>query len=293
MDQAVGGGADTLRMIFSWAVVERQRGNRNWYAYDLWYQRVLASGARPLIVVIGAPDWAAAKGGRGALAKVPKTRHLDRWGSFVGEVARRYPEARGLEVWNEQNFTKFWPGKVNPKRYGRVLRAAGRGARRTNPEMPVIGGGLLPSPDDDRNQMAYPKFLKRSLSVAGPRNYDGVGIHPFPFFADDYLGKVREVIRRTRRATRRAGGGNKTIWVTEVGVSTAPPDRYSLRGQARALGRIYDALARMRDVPTIIVHRFVDEPDSKGRDAGWGVTNPDGSLKPAFCALARRRGLRC
>jgi hypothetical protein len=293
--QAVAGGADTIRVSFSWAQVERDRGTLLWGGYDEMYQRILAAGARPLIVVIGAPWWAAAgkRCGPNALTKVPKASQMDRWGRFVGRVARRYPEARAIEVWNEQNFTKFWPGKLNPRKYGRVLRAAGRGARKSNPNVPVISGGLLPSLNSDRKQMAFPKFLKRSLRVAGRRNYDGAGIHPFPFFADDYLGKVRTVVRKTRRITRRAGGRKKTIWVTEVGVSTAPPDNYSLRGQARALGAIYDALARMPDVPAIIIHRFMDDPRGGTRDAGWGVISSDGSLKPAFCALARRRGLPC
>jgi polysaccharide biosynthesis protein PslG len=289
---AVAGGANTIRVPFAWALLEPSRGDRFWSGYDDMYRRILASGARPLITVMGAPCWAARRCA-GGLTNVPKSEHMDSWAKFVGDVARRYPKARGIEVWNEQNLAKFWPGKLSPRKYGRVLRAAGRGVRQANPRMPVVSGGLLPSPDDGPGQMAYPKFLKRSLKVAGRRNYDGVGIHPFPFFAKDYLAKVRQVIRKTRRITRRVGGRGKTIWVTEVGVSTAPPDNYSLRGQARALGRIYDALARMPDVAAIIVHKFMDDPRGTRREAGWGVTNPDGSPKPAFCALAKRRGRRC
>jgi hypothetical protein len=293
--QAIAGGADTIRVPFSWAPLEAKRGAMSWGGYDDVYQRILASGARPLILLIGVPCWAAAskRCSDGSFIELPDRKHLDSWGRFVGQVARRYPLARGLEIWNEQNFTKFWRGKLNPERYGRILRAAALGAGRTNPAMPIISGGLLPSPDNDRTQMAYPKFLERSLRTAGPQNYDGVGIHPFPFFADDYLGKVREVIRKTRRITRRTGGRNKELWVTEVGVSTAPPDNYSVRKQATALGRIYDALARMRDVAAIIVHRFIDDPKGSKRDKGWGVTNPDGSVKPAYCALAKRRGVPC
>jgi hypothetical protein len=289
---AVAGGANTIRVPFAWALLEPQRGNRFWMGYDDMYHRILATGARPLITVMGAPCWAAVHCA-GGLTNVPKSKHMDSWARFVGDVARRYPKARGIEVWNEQNLAKFWPAKLSARKYGRVLRAAGRGVREANPKMPVISGGLLPSPDDDPGQVAYPKFLKRSLKTAKRRNYDGVGIHPFPFFADDAVGKVRQVIRKTRRITRRAGGRGKRIWVTEVGVSTAPPDNYTLRGQARTLGRIYDALARMRDVASIIVHKFEDDPGGTRREAGWGVTNANGSPKPSFCALAKRRGRPC
>jgi hypothetical protein len=50
----------------------------------------------------------------------------------------------------------------------------------------------------------------------------------------------------------------------------------------------------MPDVPTVIVHRFLDHGGgTRNWETGLGVVSGNGSEKPAYCALAAERGLPC
>lgn len=300
VERAAASGADSARFNVSWLRVEPQPGVFRWDAYDALYERMIAMGVRPVMVLLDAPCWAHAEdpgecAGRALPATPPHPRALEAFSRFAGLVAARYPLARGIEVWNEPNFGDYWrtglggaPGAPDPARYARLLAAAHEGIERANPKMPVIAAGLLADGVGGGRGMPYARFLEQMLRAGS--SFDAVAIHPYTFFAARPASKVRAVLATVRRLLEKLGEPGTPIWVTEVGISTSGPRPATPAGQARALAAIHGTIARASDIPVAIFHRLLDDPsDPDSREAGWGVLSSTGEPKPAYCALARVR----
>ena len=165
-----------------------------------------------------------------------------------------------------------------------------------NPQMPVLFGGLAPSLENvPHEQVKYKSFLRRVYAEVGPGYWDAVAMHPFPSFqkSTHYLREIVAHLDRVRNGCVRRAPATP-IWVTEIGLSTEGLRPYSQAEQAKGLVRIYRGLARMADVPAVIVHRLIDQPRGlKTAESGWGVVRRGGGSKPAYCALAEARGERC
>jgi hypothetical protein len=299
--RAAASGADSARFNVSWSEVEPSPGAYRWELYDSLYARMLAMGMRPVLVLLDAPCWTYSDSPRTCSptarpAVPPKHYALDAWARFAGLVAKRYPQALGIEVWNEPNFRDYWrtgiggsPDLPDPARYARLLTAAHTGIKRANPAMPVVFAGLLAGGLDAANGMSYERFLRQALA-AGTR-FDAIAIHPYPFFATRPASKVERTLTSFRRLLAGLGERATPVWVTEVGVSTSGPSPATLDEQAQSLPAIHRTLVRTPRVPVAIFHRMVDNPTAPtSREAGWGVIASSGAPKPAYCTLAYARG---
>lgn len=295
LDDAAASGADTERYNVAWSDVEPEPGEWEWSNYDDLYNEALDADQQPLLVLGNAPCWAYGEpaGCSSTPAHPPDAAHAREWAEYAARVAERYPEARGIEVWNEPNLDRFWQGEpLDPGHYASLLTTAYDAIKRVDPRMPVISAGLLPAGEDGPGKLAFAEYLHRVLAISGPGHLDAVGIHPYPFFAEQPAVRVETVVSEVREVLAAAGIADKPIWVTEVGVSTTGPNPYSPDEQALALSDIYDFLAGARGIPVVLIHRFTDiEGDPAIREAGYGVTTVDGDPKPAYCALAQRRGV--
>ena len=300
--RAAAGGADITRAVISWSAVERRRDELAWDRYDALYARMSEVGIRPLWVLADAPCWAWAKrrkscrGGE-KVARPPQREHDDEWAEFAAAVAERYPETAAIQSWNEPNLVDFWKPKPNAKRAAEITAAANEAVEAVDPEVPVLFGGLAPLYETipRKREIAYDEFLRDAYEAVGRGHWDAVAMHPFPRFRnrDGFLGDILDHLDTVRAALKKSRARGTPIWVTEIGLSTAGPFPYTAEEQADGLTRIYKRLARMRDVPGIIVHRLVDVAESERAEAGWGVIRADGEPKPAYCELARLRERAC
>jgi hypothetical protein len=291
-------GADTLRYGVNWASVEPRPGNFDaLYGWNLLYQRLLSEGIHPILIVMGSPCWARPSTPCPASHPYPPdAAHEDDWARFVATIAEKYPEARGIEVWNEPNFRAFWGRKPDPAHYTRLLREAYAAVKQVNPDMPVISGGLLPIDVKPKpgKAMRWRPYLRAMYAAGAAQASDALGLHPYPD-RPKLLRSVERQIHEARDIQAANGAADQPIWVTEVGFSTSkriPGKQYlsvSRRQQARLLTHTYDLL-RDDGIPVIIVHRMMDIRSPSPWERGLGVLTRKGKRKPAYCALARARG---
>lgn len=294
VDELAAIGANVARTGLFWDAVERNPGSFDWGTFDGLYSQMLSQGIRPLWVLYSAPCWAQAKkckqGGH------PSAEHFDEFAAFAAQAAQRYPEALGLEVWNEPNYDSFWGGDADPQSYGQMVAAVAPAIHSANPEMSVVTAGLSPHINSEKDAMAYKKFLRRAYATGGPQLADAIGAHPYPnrLPNQDYLGNVRTNLFRYESVMGQNGDADKPIWVTETGISTAGKEAFSPEQQADGLARMYSQFRRIENVPVVIFHRFVDQPGSpREGERGYGVLSGDGGRKPAYCALAAVREVSC
>jgi hypothetical protein len=289
-------GSSVWRGVAEWKAIERTPGRYDFSSSDGFYCAALAAGLAPLIVITSAPAWAAEPAGPCPLrrcARPPGPAHDDDLRSFAAAVTARYPEAIGIEAWNEPNLHLFWAAP-DPARYAEVLSAIREGVASVDPSMPVLMGGLsdVPAGDPGGADVPLPAFLGAALDAGAGDRVDAFGIHLYPRVtgADGGLPPRIRGLAQARSVLAHHGEGGARIWVTEAGVPAA--GGVSRRAQARALTSLYGRLDVAPDVDAVLFHTLV-EPSALivgGRGYGW-VAQRDSAGEfrpyPVYCAFAR------
>ena len=291
-------GANVQRVTFDWRYAEPAKDHYDFAAYDEIYRAMTARGVRPLFILMFAPEWTwkgdypCTQFGQDCRFP-PGHRHDSEWSQIAGLLARRYPKAAGIEIWNEPNLASFWGPKPDAARYTTLLRLAHRAVKRANPEMQVIGGSLNNVRTAAGGDAPLGDFARAMYERGAKGAMDALSVHPYPLSATDLSLMVRNLdeIRSVKEA---AGDTETPLWVTEIGLSTTgPPEQggaLSEDSQAKGLAAIYDRLADMGDVDAVIVHTLLDRAgDAASVESGYGVLRTGLEPKPAYCALAAKR----
>jgi hypothetical protein len=291
-------GADSQRLTMPWNWAEPYPDRYALEGFDSTYRASIAKGIRPLITILFSPWWTWSRDvrcdpSRDYCPYPPDPAFYDQWREFVAIVARRYPKALGIEIWNEQNLTAFWRPLPDPGRYSELLRQAYTAVKGVDPSMPVISGGLANNDPSADGNISYIEFLRGMYQSGAKPSMDGVGIHPYnPGIHSSFLEGTLANVRGVRDSF---GDRSKPLWVTEVGLTTSGnpwPRAWSEEEQATGLALQYRALAGMTDVQGVFLHTLVEPPlDRPGSpEPGYGVVRRDFTPKPAYCAIASARG---
>jgi hypothetical protein len=297
-DLLAGSGADFVRVPISWANIQPTGPlTYNWAPIDAIHDELAAHGLKPLWVLSSAPCWAqlAPIGCRASdTAQAPNPLFYGTYGNMVVQLAKRYPDSTGIQVWNEPNIPKFWLPTPSATDYRALLKQTLSAVSANNVKVPIVFGA--PSPVEGSDAKEDPRkiptntFLSGALKGGMP-GLDAVALHPYSF--NEAGDQVAFSIKRFDQAAAVLDrvAPELPVWVTEVGFTTAGKFRVSKTEQADDLIDVYLALVK-RGVDLITVHRFFDQPDPLYIfDAGMGVVAADAKTpKPAYCALALTRG---
>jgi hypothetical protein len=178
---------------------------------------------------------------------------------------KRYPQVRAYAPWNEINH-KSQPTADHPDRaaaYYEVVRDA-------CPRCTVVAADVL-------DQEGFPRYVarfRRALTGPTPELW---GLH-------NYSDTNRFRTRGTRRMLRAVPG---EIWVTETG-GVARFGRsfpFDLERQARATAYTFKLLELSPRIRRLYLYNWTGSPAGARFDAG--VTNADGSPRPAYATLKR------
>ena len=236
----------------------------------------------------------------------PRPRELRRLATFAKDLARRYPLAAGIELWNEPNISNpFWGGEpLDPEYFVRMLSTVHRAVKGVRPAMPVIAGGIAnhgESFDDDQGYevMSLREFLAGMLDAGAQPYMDAVSFHPYLgsfSTASDALGKSEKLIEEAY-----ADAGKPTserLVATEFGASTT--DGYSQAQQRDHLVAQFEAWdTNSSSVPlsdrvdAAFVHEAVENPQPQAGNAwqsGFGLTRVKDArgrfaTKKTYCAF--------
>ena len=295
LDSLAGSGANVARTGLYWDAVQPTSFNvHGWTVFDALYQQMLARGIRPLFTLYAAPCWAQA--GACRQGAHPSPDHYDELADFAARAAQRYPQAIGIEVWNEPNYAIYWGGAPDPESYGEMLKAVVPAIKAANPSMPVVTAGLSPHINDDVDAMAYETFLRRAYATGGPQLADAIGTHPYPNrrYIEDFLGNIRvnlfRYLRRDVRVRRRGqadvGDRDRRLQRGRRGLRHPSSRLMPWRGSTTLMRRID------HEIPVVVFHRYVDQPghpsepplrtlppspphDPRVKEQGYGVINPE------------------
>jgi hypothetical protein len=269
MAQIVASGADSVRTLFSWAVMQPYpnfsavppglRGRfqdvggvpTDFSRSDQVVALAASHGATVLPVLEYAPRWDAVhvNGGSPPKATGPYARFaaalVNRYGpngSFWAQhpALPRVP-IRMWQIWNEPNFRVYWGQQPFEPGYVKLLRAAHSAIKRADHGAEVVLAGLT--------SFSW-QYLTRIYKIRGARSaFDAVAAHPYtarPQGVVTILGYVRAVMDRF-------GDRRKPILATEISWPSAKGQAVTLfenatteAGQAKMIGRAVPLLARAR-----------------------------------------------
>jgi hypothetical protein len=299
-DLAQETGAQAYRLSVEWAAVERQPGVWQWEEYDARYRKIVQAGLRPVIILRSAPFWAQETTATTCLVTVvagagcgrpPARGHLGAWAEFARRAARRYPEALGLEIFNEPNVASNWQPTADPDYYAQVLRVAYDAIKGVRPGLPVVSGGIAPLTDNGASIDAE-RFLRAFYAAGGRGAMDAIGIHPYSFpLGPSAEGSYYHRFMRAMREIRDGAGDSRTpFWITEFGYHTGPKHLGGVPPavQASFVPGVIRLALNEPDVDVALLHSLVDfgtDPNLLGNKFGLLDTNL--VKRPAFIEVVR------
>jgi hypothetical protein len=304
-------GANSARITLDWTWVEGAQGKLDLGMYDRIYKAWLRRGIRPVLIVTGSPQWSwqpwwqwpdltLCNNSAGTCHVPPDPMKDGDWAHFVGAVAKRYPRAAAIEVWNEPIIRSVFATGPSPSRYTQLLRLAHQAVKEVAPSTPVLGGALASILTDNADGETYglEPFLRGMYASGVQGLMDGISVHAYP--TDGTAAAVFAAVDTARRV-RDEAGDNVPLWVTEVGASTS--GGFTDTAQAQLLSQVVRPLMRRSDVAGVYVHSLLDNAgvDPANPEHGYGVLRSATDPKPAFCTVtkaflsvrARRKPVHC
>jgi arabinogalactan endo-1,4-beta-galactosidase len=256
MTTMVSTGVESVRAAFNWAAAQPTAGG----AYDFAQSDAIVTAAAQrgltvLPVVMYTPNWDARSDNPAGTIQIP--RDTAPYAAYVSALVKRYgPKGtfwsanpslpkraiRMWQIWNEPNFTYYWPTRPFAPSYVALLKAAHTAVHRADPGAKVVLAGM---PND-----AW-KYLAQIYKVKGAgKAFDIASVHPYTVKPPNvilFLQKMRQVMSRN-------GNGGKPLIVTEMGwnnsIGHRPSDtdccQSTTARQAQKIKQILPLLAKDR-----------------------------------------------
>ena len=192
-----------VRLDFPWKSIEGADGSWNFARHDAVVAAAKAAGVTVLPIL----DYS---------HPAHPMPHKDPgpWREYVRRVVERYAsDCPVFEVWNEENLGNFCGEPADPANYLVVLKSAFEEIRAAAPHARVAIGGL--------GNIAPLPYLEGLYRLGGGAYFDIMNLHPYSDMRNNPEGMLDDVLEKHRAQMEKFGDGNKPIWITEFGWSTA------------------------------------------------------------------------
>ena len=207
-------GANWFRYWLSWPLVESSPKNYNWSEVDAVINTLKAHNFKVLLVVYGAPAWAAD-------LDCGPVNDIDAFDQFLEIVINRYQAS--VDAWeftNEPDGKKphQWSPIIGcwgpyPDAYAAQLNIFYKKVKAIDPGTPVLFGGLA----YDNWEIFDRTFFDRSLQAGAGNFFDILSLHYYPINPLEFPTIVHKV-KELQTIMQNNGVINKQIWITETGM---------------------------------------------------------------------------
>ncbi len=198
-------GVQWLRTDFSWHIIEQWKGGHAFGIYD----EIVSAATSKNIKILGIFT--------SGHSKKNANDNTEDWIKYIKATVAHYKgRVDYWEIINEHDAHEQY--NSNPALYGKLLKLAYDAIKEANPNAIVLYGGL--GKGDNEN------YVRESLKAAGSPSYDIMNFHTYPVPLPTEI-RQAQCIEALKKAMRDAGG-EKPIWLTEIGSTTAPYSKSSL-----------------------------------------------------------------
>jgi hypothetical protein len=319
-DRMKAGGIGTLRIPVIWRAIEPNADDEyDWSRIDYEVANTARVGGEVLPFFYSTPRWAASGcSSEIACQSVPPTssqKTMEAYQDFLKDFVERYgpngtfwtdptdaydppfAPVRQYQIWNEPSSPTYW-NKPNAGQYGQLVKASHDTITQLDPDARVLLAGLFGTPQGDAaSKNVMWKYLKRFYKTAGSSDFDGVALHPY---SPDIDG-LEFQLKKARGILNKHGDRDKEILVTEIGWSSAKPDKdrpliKGKKGQAKILKQSYKFLLKNRgkyNIGSIVWYSWADGENEVTGCAfcdSAGLFTFQGKAKKSWKALVKITG---
>lgn len=310
-------GFTWAKLTVPWRSIEASCKNCiDWDDLDRVIAATTAAGVKVMVRVDQQPAWSRAT----AVENGPPDDMYD-YADFVSVLANRY-KAGGthgvidaIQVWNEPNLSREWGNGVIDRdqaaQYMYMLKETYTAVKAVDPTKIIVSAGLSPTGTNDGTAQPDDVYLGWLYEFELASYSDVIGVHApgygsppeadlnsDPRFTDPsfYFRRVEQL----RDVMAANGDGAKPFWVLEFGWTTdqvhpeyswyaVTPEQeadYIVRAYA------YAAAHWAPQVGPMFVWTFADPSWTQDNEQyWWAITDPDGTPRPAYNAIAASRGM--
>ncbi len=311
-------GFTWVKQRFEWRYIEgNAKGRFEWGEPDRIVQAISDAGLKLVARVDNQPRWA--RSDQVFPGSGPPDR-LEDWAEFLSALATRYRgRIHAYELWNEPNLAREWgQRKPDPRQYLQLLKAGYQAIKQADPSALVISAGLSPTTDQSDQAMPDILFLRELYQQGASAYFDVLGVHAAGFKAPPEADPATvaadptftngdpspQSLKRAyafrhvedlRQVMVEHGDSAKQVAALEMGWSSDPRKDspyfwHSVTEQQKGeyLTRAFQwARDNWRPWIGLMTVIYIADPRWTLRDEQyyWSITNPDGSLRPAYLAL--------
>jgi|EndMetStandDraft_7_1072992.scaffolds.fasta_scaffold70591_2 hypothetical protein len=290
-------GFRSVRLHVEWPIIEPEQGKFDWTSTDAQINAARQRGLSVLGVITYTPSWAVAPENRAGYIH-PGPADPATFARFVQIAAERYKDRiDSWEIWNEPNVLASFAPAPDIGKYAAMLKAAYTEIKRISPNATVITGGTSPAVNSPTS-VAPADFIRGLFEQGAGDYFDAVAMHPYS--APEMLSAAggpdgsRKAIEDVTALLQQNGQGDKSIWFTEFGASTATgvssPDggQLGITEQEQA-AYLEDGITYLRSLPNagpIYLFDYRDiETRSQTVEFSYGLVRDDFSPKPSLAVV--------
>ena len=213
-------GIGSFRTDLDWNKIEPEKGK---FDFKLWDSLVDIASAEGIEILSIIP------GGTPKFAQ-PFPYHADEMAASSAEIVRHFKgRIKYWEIVNEPNHISFWGGlEPNASEYAALLKKVYPAVKKANPDAVVLYVGVAGVPLD---------YVEKTFKEGAANSFDVMNIHPY-----NWRGVQENVlignIKRTRALMKKYGVGDKPIWITEFGYTSAEMNPCTKKYLKRALEKM-------------------------------------------------------
>jgi hypothetical protein len=196
------------------------------------------------------------------------------------------------QIWNEQNSSTFYQPKPDPAGYAALLSSAADAIRKRDPSAEVMLGGMFQT-NGEHGSVLADDFLHELYGIDGAKeDFDAVASHPYAH----RVTAIEDQVNALHEQMVRAGDDDASLWVTEIGASSADgknPLELGEEGQANLLRDAFNLFLDNRvnwNLDGVIWYSWRDIPEGIPAPCDWCANSglfPADALdpKPAWAAF--------
>ncbi|MGB1250654.1 MAG: cellulase family glycosylhydrolase [Candidatus Promineifilaceae bacterium] len=284
-------GIRSIRLPLRWTIIEPQQDDFRWAKTDRAIELLHANNIDIIGVLTWVPTWAngqsSANTPSGHFPEAYPPYSVADFTNFVNAVASRYRgKVQSYEIFNEPNSDLFWRPAANVSEYIPFL-CDGYAAIKAVDSNAIVGmGGLVGNGIDFiRQQRDLDDYLPALYAQGAQNCFDIVTIHPYVHPVEVGLNSLQTLfIDKTLAVMIANGDGDKPIWITEIGWSTAPnawgQPTVSEAEIATWIGQLYGKLHSVERIYWYNLRDVGNNPNSV--ELNFGLLRHDLTPKPAF-----------
>lgn len=290
LDRLQSLGVTNIRVFVPWGLVEYADDTYNWSYVDSIMDAAEERDMGVMMEVNATPTWAAADPDSANVPAGSASPDVEKFTDFMGTLATRYGDTVSVyEIWNEPNYVSF-SNPIDPTAYAELLKSVYPVLKEIDPTATVVAGALG-TVQDSSVTMSAVTFVQQMLDAGAGEYFDAISVHPYQdtlLFSDGYscncggqLTPLQEI-----DAIVALIGTDKTVWITEYGVSTVNGEDDEAK-QAQYIQDLLDYWQTYSQAGPIFIYTGSDTATgSTDAEANYGLFYENGDPKEAAEMLA-------